>query len=146
MSSAVDLLNELLLRGAKLSVEGENLRVHAPKDSVDPALLRQVSLHKPELLRLLGGTPTLRRRTGGAPCALSFAQQRLWVLEQLAPGGAAYNLPMAQRSRGVLDVAALQRAVDRLVERHESLRTSFASEDGKPVQVISGIVWFWVIV
>ncbi|MBZ4423385.1 condensation domain-containing protein, partial [Myxococcus sp. RHSTA-1-4] len=73
-------------------------------------------------------------RTGALP--LSFAQQRLWVIDQLEPGGAAYNIPTALRLRGPLDVAAMERAFTALVERHESLRTTFAVQDGEPVQVI----------
>ena len=137
MKSAIDLLNELLLRGANLSVEDENLRVHAPVGSVTPELLKQVSLHKPEILRFLRRSPPLRRRNDGTRPSLSFAQQRLWVLEQLAPGSAAYNLPMLQRFKGHMDIGVLRRAVDDLVKRQESLRTTFVSEDGKPVQVIA---------
>ncbi|MGZ3457554.1 MAG: amino acid adenylation domain-containing protein, partial [Archangium sp.] len=71
------------------------------------------------------------------PLPLSFAQQRLWFLDQLEPGGHAYNIPVALHMRGALDVRALQRGFDELVRRHESLRTSFGSEAGQPLQVIS---------
>ncbi|MBW9102019.1 non-ribosomal peptide synthetase, partial [bacterium M00.F.Ca.ET.228.01.1.1] len=67
----------------------------------------------------------------------SFAQRRLWFLEQLNPGGAAYNMSTALRLQGRLDEAALQRALDALVERHEVLRTTFALEEGEPVQWIA---------
>ncbi|HEX2079919.1 MAG TPA: amino acid adenylation domain-containing protein, partial [Longimicrobium sp.] len=68
---------------------------------------------------------------------LSFAQQRLWFLEQLEPGGSAYNVPVALRLRGALDVPALERAVEEIVRRHEVLRTTFAQAGGEPVQVIA---------
>ena len=68
---------------------------------------------------------------------LSFAQQRLWFLDQLAPGNLFYNLPLAVRLSGALDVEALQRALNTLVERHETLRTTFRAEKGEPVQVIA---------
>ena len=67
---------------------------------------------------------------------LSFAQQRLWFLDQLEPGSAAYNLPAALRLRGRLDVEALRRTVEAMVERHEALRTTFVSDGGEPVQKI----------
>ncbi len=67
---------------------------------------------------------------------LSYAQERLWLLEQIGGLGSAYNLPAAIRLRGELDVAALQRAFALVVERHEVLRTRFAVLDGSPVQVI----------
>ena len=76
------------------------------------------------------------RGTSSAP--LSFSQQRLWFLDQLEPGSAAYNLPAAVRMEGVLDVAALERCFAELARRHESLRTAFQStEGGTGVQVIS---------
>ncbi|HEX6913487.1 MAG TPA: amino acid adenylation domain-containing protein, partial [Longimicrobium sp.] len=73
-------------------------------------------------------------RDGALP--LSFAQQRLWFLDQLAPGNAAYHLPYPLRLRGALDAAALERALGELVRRHETLRTRFPTVDGDPVQVV----------
>ncbi|WP_152364925.1 non-ribosomal peptide synthetase [Microlunatus speluncae] len=70
------------------------------------------------------------------PLPASFAQQRLWFLDQMVPKSAAYNMVDAYRIRGGLDVAALERALAALVDRHESLRTTFASRDGVPVQVV----------
>jgi amino acid adenylation domain-containing protein len=67
---------------------------------------------------------------------LSFSQQRLWVLDQLEPGNPMYNIPLAIWLRGPLDVAALQRTVNELVARHESLRTRIVTADDQPVQVI----------
>ena len=67
---------------------------------------------------------------------LSFAQQRLWFLDQLEPGSSAYNIPNAVRLSGKLDAIALERGLRELVRRHEALRTTFADMDGQPVQVI----------
>ena len=73
----------------------------------------------------------------GKPLPLSLAQQRLWFLAQLDPAaGFAYHMPAALRLDGRLDRAALKAALDRIVARHEDLRTTFASVDGQPVQVI----------
>ncbi len=68
---------------------------------------------------------------------LSFAQQRLWFLAQMEGGNATYHLSIGLRLRGVLDRAALERALDRIVARHEALRTSFAVVDGEPVQHVA---------
>jgi amino acid adenylation domain-containing protein len=68
--------------------------------------------------------------------AMSLAQQRLWFLECLQPGAAVYNMSTAYRLHGVLEIEALRRAVAALVARHESLRTTFATEKGEPVQLI----------
>jgi amino acid adenylation domain-containing protein len=86
--------------------------------------------------------PALVPRPRGGPLPLSFAQQRLWVLDRLDPGSAAYNMPSPLRLRGALDARALERALDGLRERHEPLRTTFAlaEVEGEPVQVIHPFV------
>ncbi|HOR01271.1 MAG TPA: amino acid adenylation domain-containing protein [Anaerolineae bacterium] len=68
---------------------------------------------------------------------LSFAQQRLWFLDQLEPARPFYNLPTAVRLRGALSVAALERSLNEIVRRHEALRTRFAATGGHPTQVIA---------
>ncbi|MGZ4857994.1 MAG: amino acid adenylation domain-containing protein [Candidatus Angelobacter sp.] len=74
-------------------------------------------------------------RTGHLP--LSYAQQRLWFLDQLDPGSAIYNMPFEMHLRGQLDQDALQRSLNKIVERHEALRTSFVVRDGIPWQQIA---------
>jgi acyl transferase domain-containing protein/acyl carrier protein len=69
---------------------------------------------------------------------LSFAQQRLWFLDQLEPGNPAYNLPVAVRLRGELEVGALARTFNEIRHRHEVLRTAFITREGRAVQEISG--------
>jgi amino acid adenylation domain-containing protein len=69
---------------------------------------------------------------------LSFAEQRLWFLDQLKPGEPTYNMPYATWLDGPLDVSALQRAMDALVARHAALRTSFVVFDSMPEQVVAG--------
>ncbi len=73
-------------------------------------------------------------REGAMP--LSFAQQRLWFLDQFEPDSPAYNIPAAVRLKGLLDTPALERAFDEVVRRHESLRTRFVSSDGEPLQEV----------
>src|SRR6266566_8110990 len=89
--------------------------------------------------RLRGERVPLRRwgpRPDG-PVPLSFAQQRLWFLDQLEPGSAEYNVPLPMPWRGDLDVAALSAALSAITARHEVLRTRLvAGEDGVPYQVI----------
>ncbi|MBV9124651.1 MAG: amino acid adenylation domain-containing protein, partial [Planctomycetes bacterium] len=81
--------------------------------------------------------PPLQRIEGEGPPPLSFAQQRLWFLDQLEPGHPFYNIPAALRLTGALDVTALERSLAEIVRRHEVLRTTFAVEDGRPVQAIA---------
>ena len=68
---------------------------------------------------------------------LSFAQERLWVLDQLDPNRPIYNVPDAHYLKEKFDIDALQRSLTEIVRRHESLRTTFQMIDGQPVQVIS---------
>ncbi|HET7461935.1 MAG TPA: non-ribosomal peptide synthase/polyketide synthase [Longimicrobium sp.] len=81
-----------------------------------------------------GAIPALPR--DGRPLPVSFAQRRLWFMDQLEPGSAAYNIPGAYRVSGALDVEVLERVFASIVRRHEALRTTFAVADGEPVQVI----------
>ncbi|HEU4329130.1 MAG TPA: amino acid adenylation domain-containing protein [Roseiflexaceae bacterium] len=80
--------------------------------------------------------PPMGRAPRGAPLPLSFAQQRLWFLNQLQPDSWVYNEPTAIRLAGALDQDALERSVNALVQRHEALRTTFALQGGEPVQII----------
>jgi amino acid adenylation domain-containing protein len=77
--------------------------------------------------------------TAGMPAIFpaSFAQQSLWIVDQLVPGTAAYNVPLALRMSGRLDIGALTRALRTVVGRHDSLRTTFTQIDGQTVQVVS---------
>ncbi|REG13822.1 AMP-binding enzyme, partial [Archangium gephyra] len=86
--------------------------------------------------------PPLVPAPRSGPLPLSFAQQRLWFLDQLEPDSPLYNLPAAIRLEGTLDLAALRHGFQELVRRHESLRTTFRSEAGQPLQVIAPSVSF----
>src|SRR6185503_17634758 len=68
---------------------------------------------------------------------LSFAQQRLWFLDQLIPGTAAYNVPAGARITGTIDITVVRQSLDEIVRRHEVLRTTFVSLDGRARQVIA---------
>ncbi|HZO85821.1 MAG TPA: amino acid adenylation domain-containing protein, partial [Verrucomicrobiae bacterium] len=80
--------------------------------------------------------PAIPRRADPKQAPLSFAQQRLWFLDQLEPNSPMYNMPVPVRVRGPMDQLALERAVNAIVARHEILRTRFVAHDGEPVQEI----------
>lgn len=92
-------------------------------------LLKRHASHDP----LPGIVPVPRTRS----FPLSYAQQRLWFLDQLQPGSPVYNCPIAVRLAGSLDKEALERALTEIVRRHEVLRTTFPTANGQPVQHIS---------
>ncbi|MEA2694508.1 MAG: hypothetical protein QOJ16_3895, partial [Acidobacteriota bacterium] len=85
----------------------------------------------------LPAAPPIRPLPRTRDLPLSFAQERLWFLEQLDPGSAAYNLPAAVRFTGRLAVPALAGALGAIVARHETLRTRFVTVEGRPVQAIA---------
>ncbi|HWM91848.1 MAG TPA: amino acid adenylation domain-containing protein [Thermoanaerobaculia bacterium] len=79
------------------------------------------------------------RRVADGPAPVSFAQERLWFLDQLAPGLTAYSIVRVFRLRGPLDTEALARAAAGVIRRHAALRTTFAALEDRPVQVIAAI-------
>jgi len=81
---------------------------------------------------------TRAERNGELP--LSFAQEQLWLIHQVNPDSAAYNLPSAVRLKGALDVAALEKSIGEVVRRHEILRTRFVEVDGRASQIIDAAV------
>jgi hypothetical protein len=112
----------------------------APEGVLTAALQEEIVQRKPEILALLeesgGGETGEAVRLGPMPrtgrLRPSFAQERLWFLDQLEPGTSAYTIAGCYRMRGLLDVTALTRALSELVRRHESLRTTFTSQNGEP--------------
>ncbi|HKG15723.1 MAG TPA: amino acid adenylation domain-containing protein [Pyrinomonadaceae bacterium] len=102
---------------------------------------RRLALRLDELLRESKGieqAPPMVAVERGGPLPLSFAQRRLWFIQQMEPESTAYNVPAAVRLTGCLNVEALESTLTEVVRRHEVLRTHFAvGEDGEPVQVVS---------
>ncbi len=141
--SALELLGQLRALGVLISVEGGSIHLQGPPGAVSPELREELRRRKAELLELVGAqgeaagatepplVPTAREH----PLPLSSHQERLWRLITRAPDSAAYNLPLAFRLSGALDVPALERSLARIVERHEALRTVFVDLNGEPAQV-----------
>ncbi|MFL5280789.1 MAG: amino acid adenylation domain-containing protein, partial [Rhodopila sp.] len=84
--------------------------------------------------------PALQPMPRPAQLPLSWAQQRLWFINDLLGKSPEYHMPSALRLRGALDQPALERTINAIIERHESLRTHFATVDGQPVQVIEPVL------
>jgi amino acid adenylation domain-containing protein len=94
------------------------------------ALLREQGLGREDGDRI-------KRRPSAARAPLSFAQERVWLLDQLLPGSSAYNIPAVVRLRGPLNVAALRDSLTEITRRHETLRTGFVKTDEGPIAMIS---------
>jgi amino acid adenylation domain-containing protein len=76
----------------------------------------------------------------GSSFPLSFGQQRLWYMDQLVPDSFVYNIPVAIRLTGKLDVDTLEQCLNEIIRRHETLRTSFKVEEAQPVQIVTPVL------
>ena len=91
-------------------------------------------------------SPAITPRPRNSDLPLSFAQERLWFIDQLEPGDATYNVRRLVRLTGPLDLAALERSFNDVIARHEVLRTTFSLVDGWPRQNIAGDLTLKVVV
>jgi len=142
--TTIEFLSHLRSLHIHLSIEGDKLRLNAPKGVLTETLRAELSRRKAEILALLqqakapaATPPPLQRVSRAGDLPLSFAQQRLWLLDQLDPESPAYNIPLALRLTGRLDETALTKSLNEIIRRHESLRTFFVVVNGAPRQVIA---------
>jgi amino acid adenylation domain-containing protein len=144
-SSARALLAHLNDLGVKIRSDGEKLRIEAPRGVIDSTLHQELTDRKDEIIGLLSNSHVPRHKDHmplkGVPRSerlpLSFAQERLWFLHQLEPDSTAYSMPKTIRLRGSLDKEALRRTFSEIGRRHESLRTTFRSLEGRAEQVLA---------
>ncbi|HEY0737985.1 MAG TPA: amino acid adenylation domain-containing protein [Herpetosiphonaceae bacterium] len=133
--TVIELLNHLRQLNIELWVEDDRLRFRAPPGVLTPDLRAMLAEHKAQVIAFLKLVQDSAQQSG--PIPLSFAQQRLWFLDQLHPNSTAYTVPLVARLTGTLDVAALRQSLDEIVRRHEVLRTTFTLVDGQPAQIIA---------
>ncbi len=136
-----ELIEELQRRDIRLYLHEGELRCKAPPGRLDAELRQAVARHKPLLLESLAQASrkpaaVLRPIPRREFMDVSFAQHRLWLLQQLEPDNAFYNRPAAVRLEGRLDYPALKRAMNEIVRRHESLRTRFVEQEHQVRQTI----------
>ncbi|MGI8966953.1 MAG: non-ribosomal peptide synthetase, partial [Limisphaerales bacterium] len=93
---------------------------------------KRALLEKKLLERKSSTSPKPKKDHSTGPPRLSFSQESLWFMDQLEPKNPFYNIPQALRLRGELNSSALQKTLESIVQRHETLRTQFISQDGKP--------------
>jgi amino acid adenylation domain-containing protein len=135
------LIHGLRQRDIRLALVNDELSVDAPKGMLQQQDVLQLKAHKGAIIEFLRRhrrrfePPPLLPGTNDGPSPLSLAQQRLWIVDQLAgPDGAMhYHVPSCLRLRGALRVDALKHALDGLIARHEVLRSRIAMHEGLPV-------------
>src|SRR5207237_4831047 len=125
-----------LLAGSMLARLRDSFEVDLPMRAVFAAptiagLAREIDRREHERL-----IPAATRSTSESRHQLSFPQERLWFLDQLNPGSAAFNIPLAARLTAPLDLLALKRSIEEVVRRHEVLRTIFPTRNGEPAPVV----------
>ena len=141
--SVEDILLKLDRIGVDAQVEGQHLRICAPKGVLTSELREEISTNRDLVILQINLRDALDRKAPALVVQarpehlpLSYAQERLWLLEQIGGVGSAYNLTAGARLEGPFDDQAFELALSAVVERHEGLRTRFAVVDGGPVQVI----------
>lgn len=136
MTNLMNWLKELEDQDIRLSCENGKLRINAPKGVMTQELTARLSQRKEELLAHFLNQQTITKTPRDQDPPLSFAQQRLWFVDQLEKDSPAYNMPAALRLKGALNINALERSLNEIVRRHEILRTSFPLKEGTPIQKI----------
>ncbi|MBD2417074.1 amino acid adenylation domain-containing protein, partial [Anabaena cylindrica FACHB-243] len=145
MKTTTEFLAYLKSLDIQLWVNGDKLHYSTPTGTLTPTLLGQIKEYKPEIIKLLQNTTLDSSYSTGAivpvtrdtDIPLSFAQQRLWLIEQIAGNSAIYNESGVVKISGSLQIAVLQQSFAEIVQRHEVLRTSFKNVDGQPIQEIA---------
>src|SRR6516165_3892177 len=141
--NCAELLLHLYGLGGRVWLENDRVRVRAPRGMLSAELRQELGLRKNEIrqwLQRLGAREAPRaalvRQVRPERLPLSYAQQRLWFLYWMEGPSATYNIPLALRLEGELDLVAMQAAMVDVVARQEGLRTVFPEQDGVPFQHI----------
>ncbi|MEH2103254.1 MAG: condensation domain-containing protein [Nostoc sp.] len=143
--NTVEFLSYLRSLDIQVFIDGEKFRANAPDGILTPELRAEIQERKAEIIEFLEASNRTNNhsfkplvpisRSGNLP--LSFAQQRLWFLDQLIPNNPFYNIPLALHLTGSLKLAALEQTFNEIVQRHEALRTTIVVQTGQPIQVIN---------
>ncbi|MCA2683033.1 MAG: amino acid adenylation domain-containing protein [Microcystis sp. M038S2] len=129
----------------KLWLEEEKLKYQAPQGAMTPEIKQEIGTRKPEILAFLRSaiTPSKTFESVISPVArsedlpLSFAQQRMWFIYQMDQQNSAYNEALTIRLTGRLNIDILEQTINAIIQRHESLRTTFPMVEGNPIQKIA---------
>ncbi|UCH92856.1 MAG: amino acid adenylation domain-containing protein [Candidatus Aminicenantes bacterium] len=147
--SVLHLFSRLEELGIILRLKDSDLKIKAPKGKLTQALINELKEKKAGIIEFLQKHVQKQREYASIESseekeyyALSSAQKRLYILQQMEASNTVYNIPVVVRLEGDLDKKRLEEAVGQLIARHESLRTSFEMKEGEPVQQIHDEVEF----
>ncbi len=140
--NVLDLLSQLRRAGIQLSLDGDKLKIKAPQGAMTDDIKAKLKEQKDQIVEFLRESQAQQQssfeivdRSGKLP--LSYTQLALWTMDRLNPGTIAYNLPMAFRFTGELDIALVNRAISEILQRHETLRSVMVEDaEGNPQVVI----------
>ena len=141
--STYQFLKLLKQHSVQVRAKDGRLQIIAPTGALDAQLRAELARRKGDLLatfldnEVASPTPALIRVDRTSKIPLTYAQQGMWLVDHLNPGNATYNIPEAFVLQETADQRVLQKAVDELLDRHETLRTTFYEEDGELFQRIS---------
>ncbi|WP_261627246.1 condensation domain-containing protein, partial [Pseudoalteromonas holothuriae] len=150
MNQIDKLLNELIQVGVKVGItDDKNLRLTGNVEGLDTELISQIKKNKSAIInwtksqKRTASARIIEARGEQAPPALaSFSQQRLWFIDQLQGGSSEYNMPTALCVKGAFDIDVANRAMQRIIARHEILRTVLKETEQGTVQVVTEQVAF----
>lgn len=144
--SVFEILELLQEKQINVFVEGKALKIDAPKGAMTAEFLELLKENKSKIIEYLSKAGSEAQSIPVAdrtqPLLLSFAQQRLWFIDQMDIGNSNYNIPGAFQVVGKLDIHAAEAAFLRIIQRHEPLRTTFADGGQAPTQVVQDISEF----
>lgn len=139
LSTVEALLSRLSESGIRLTLTDGRLRLSGPEAAITPVITDEIRLLKSEIIAFLARDAAkgeIRALNADAP-PLSFAQQRLWFVEQMMPDCGLHHIPLAVEARGSVDFSALETALREVAKRHAILRTRIATKDGAATQHVS---------
>ncbi|KZN30564.1 hypothetical protein N480_06285 [Pseudoalteromonas luteoviolacea S2607] len=153
MNKVEKILDEAVSNQVHLYLKENRLAYKAKKGSLSDKLKKNISENKQEIIEYLknqtieneistAAVTRISKRPTSDSAPLSFAQQRLWVLDQLQGGSPEYNMPLALKVAGKFDLAAAETAMLHIINRHEVLKTVFSTHDGSPIQLVKQHVDF----
>jgi amino acid adenylation domain-containing protein len=145
MTGTLEFLSHLRAREIRVWEEGGRLRYRGPKEALTGELLSEMAQRKLDLLDFLRERDVARRsspdlraaRSSREHIPLSFDQESQWILHRLNPESPAYHVPFSISLRGDLEIVALERSLDAVIQKHEILRTVFPEVEGEPRQSIA---------